>query len=77
MRRKGFSRPPSWPMLATLAVLVLVCLVMSTRLHNPAPRHLELTLAILGAILFLFGLYLRYRGRSENRQAGKNAPDPR
>jgi hypothetical protein len=53
-------------MLATLAVLVLVCLVMSVRLDNPGPRHLELSLAIVGAILLLFGLYLRYRGRRED-----------
>ena len=68
MVRKGFFRPPSWPMLAALSVLVLVCLVMSRRLHNPGPRHLELSLAIVGAIVVLFGLYLRYRSRSENRR---------
>jgi hypothetical protein len=66
MSRRGFLRRPSWPMLATLAVLVLVCLVMSVRLDNPGPRHLELSLAIVGAILLLFGLYLRYRGRRED-----------
>jgi putative Mn2+ efflux pump MntP len=61
-----------------LTILAITALVLSRCLTNPVPRRMELIGAVVFAILVLFGLYLRYRGRRKNRhQEEEDESNPR